>query len=386
MAAVAVPRALDAPRRLHRRQLVRAVRAADCRQGDAHADDAAPRQRGRLPRLRRDLSRAPDRGAPAAARRLGGGARTSRATGNVSRVRCGAAAIAARAPRAARRPKLRIEERAPWLVWYGLSPPRRARQRALVVRLARAHGRGHVRSRTSVARRRRRRGRRRRRKPRASATWPASGPRPAPDIAQWTGLRASSRRPADSLRLDRTARSATSTSASSTTSRARRFRRRTFALAADSSHVSTTSCSSHEDRRRVAADEHRAAVIQGGEVSRDVPRGRHRRRTGRSRTAACGSSPSPRCHASRDASSRTRPRGSRHSSTSTARPDELAPPRRAPRRARLHAPAVRRGARSRDDRGRGRGRASRSSTPPGRTRATRRSLAQALRGSPKRAW
>jgi hypothetical protein len=162
------------------------------------------------------------------------------------------------------RPKLRIEERSPWLVWYGL-----AAQAGLVNGPSSSAWRSHTAGGTFVPAR----------------TWlgadgasgdvaavslvrgylAAFGPASRPDIAQWTGF----------------ARSVVDRGLAGL--EPRRFRderdRELYDLPRaplPSSDVPAPArllprfdnlILSHDDRRRVIADEHRASVIQGGEVS-----------------------------------------------------------------------------------------------------------------------
>ena len=121
MAAVAVHRALVSSRGISARAARTLRLAQDRREGDADAHDAPPRQLGRLPRIRRALQRAAHCRAPAATRRarrggrLRGGRRAPRSAA-AERPRTRPELLAALG-----RPKLQIEDRRPWLVWYGLA-------------------------------------------------------------------------------------------------------------------------------------------------------------------------------------------------------------------------------------------------------------------------
>ena len=165
--------------------------AAHRRQGDAHADDAAPRQRGRLPRVRRgSIASAVSRELQRQLAALGEEADFAERRGTPRGLRGGAGHDRARSSsRLLGRPKLRIEERRPWLVWYGLSAHAGLVNGPVVLR----HGASTRRAARSC--------------PREPGWAPtassgdaaaahlvrrylaAFGPATRPDIAQWTGFR-----------------------------------------------------------------------------------------------------------------------------------------------------------------------------------------------------
>ncbi len=121
MAAVAVRRPLGTPRRLPPGAADAGGHATPGRQGDAHANDAAPRQRGRLltyagiyrerriAELQRQLETLGEDADFAAE-----GARLAALAAEKPQTRPELLAALGRA-------KLRIEDRRPWLVWYGLA-------------------------------------------------------------------------------------------------------------------------------------------------------------------------------------------------------------------------------------------------------------------------
>ena len=155
MAPLSVPRAVDAGRGLPRRRPRARRRPPARREGDAHARDAPPRERARLPRVRGAVPGASHRGAAAAALRarrgdrLRGGRRTDR------RARERAAPLAPGAARAPRPTEARAREPPPVARLVRARSTRGPRLRAVVERLALAHGGRDVRARTELARSRR---------------------------------------------------------------------------------------------------------------------------------------------------------------------------------------------------------------------------------------
>ena len=161
------------------------------------------------------------------------------------------------------RPKLRIEERSPWLVWYGL-----AAHAGLVSAPSSSVWRSHTAGGTFVPARtwlgcRRRLGRCRRREPRPQLPRRLRAGIPRGHRAM-DGLRAERRRPWIG-----------GTRAEALPGRARSRALRRPGAPLPSSDVPAPArllprfdnlVLSHDDRRRVIADEYRAAVIQGGEV------------------------------------------------------------------------------------------------------------------------
>ena len=239
VAALAVPRAVDAGRRLPTGRPRASDPAEAGREGDAHADDAPPRHGARLPRVRGDLPCEPDPSAPAPARGARRGRRLRRRRRAPRGVRRREAALATRAARAARAAE--APDRGPKAVARLVRAlgARRPGERPGVVRLALPHGGRHVRAGADVARRGRRLGGR------------ASPPRPALPRRLRAGV-AGGRRKVDGHGAERrrprvcgpppAGDSATSSAATSSTSLARRCRRRRRPLPLASCRASTTSC------------------------------------------------------------------------------------------------------------------------------------------------
>ena len=239
VAAVAVHRAVVAPRRLPRRDDSRArYRETTRRQGDAHAQHAPPRERARLPRVRGIFRE----------RRIGELQRQLSALGKEAdfeaegeRLAALAAEHLARARSCSRaRPaEAEIEDRRPWFVWSaprrtpasstGRRPPSgvRTRPRATFVPARTWLGADGAAGDAGGAHLVRR-------------YLAAFGPATRADIAQWTGLPLEP--PAHGARAARTAdASGTSPVATSTTCHALRSHRATRLHQRDSSRASTIS-------------------------------------------------------------------------------------------------------------------------------------------------
>ena len=161
MAAVAVHRPVVAHRRVPRRRSLARDREATRRQGDGDAQHAAPRERARLSRVRRDLSGTAHRRAAATAVRTGRGGRPRSGGRAARRPRGRTTSLAPGAARRARPPEAGDRGPPALVRLVRAVGSRRPDPRAVGLRVAFAHGRWDLRSCADLARRGRRGGRRR---------------------------------------------------------------------------------------------------------------------------------------------------------------------------------------------------------------------------------